>query len=257
LNAVHPLNRNLQASLSKHFATEVESRHFDEISSENVPQGAILVTTIELQDPMLANITPNQFKAVKTMADRSSILLWITGGLLFKAQKPEFALVLGLARSLMLEKPSLKMPVLDLDNGISSEKMSIEHIVSVLDQVTNNKKPDLEYRQYNGVLYNSRFVPDMSLNRRFRQVQDKDILRLSLADAGHCNIAIGTVGQIDTVYFEEIEQHPKVEAGHVEVRVNAVGINAKVIQKEFIELGFFANAGFKGSLCFERQNRYS
>lgn len=114
-NEVHEFNKVLRASLAKAFEHPVEHVSFEEIRSSNIPPRSIIVTTIELEDPLLANMTNTELQAIKTMTDNASILFWVTGGSLFKSHLPMFSLVLGLARSLMLERPSFKIPVLDLD----------------------------------------------------------------------------------------------------------------------------------------------
>ncbi|KAI9742877.1 MAG: hypothetical protein M1818_003606 [Claussenomyces sp. TS43310] len=226
-NSAHALNQIIRADLSQSFGTEVALISLEDVTYENVPLRSTVVSTIELEDPVVATMTAAQLQAVKIMAENASNFLWITGGRLFKAQRPEFALVLGLARSLMLERPSLKMPVLDLDNGLTGAAASSKHVIAVLHQAMHSNKPDFEYRQYDGILYNSRFVPDVSLNRRFRQVQDAEVIELPVADAGNCSLAMKNAGQIDSLRFEEAEKRTAIKPGYVEVQVKAVGINAK------------------------------
>jgi len=222
------LNKALQANLSRSFEREAVLVHLEDVSSRNIPLGSIVVTTIELEDPVLASMTESQLQAVKVMADNTSVLLWITGGSLYKAERPEFALILGLARSLMLERPFQKIAVLDLDNHMIDATKSSEHVMSVLHEAMYNPKPDFEYRQHDGVLYNSRFVPDLSLNKRFRQAQDAEAVTLPISEVGNCQLALKRVGQIDTLHFKQVRDDTVLQPGYLEVQVKAVGINAKV-----------------------------
>ncbi|KAL9107955.1 MAG: hypothetical protein Q9187_008355 [Circinaria calcarea] len=128
----------------------------------------------------------------------------------------------------MLERPSLKLPVLDLDNISNDFAISSENVISVLRQAIYRTKPDFEYRQHNGVLYISRFIPDVAMNQQFRQAQDNETIPTSIKEAGHSQLAIRTIGQIDTIHFKQRSQTSfELLPGYVEVQVKAVGLNAK------------------------------
>jgi len=230
---VHPdtlglLDQTIQARLLSEFGTTVEMLPFSNVSSTIVAPNSTVISTVEATKTVLANITETEMNAVKILTERASVLLWITGGRLFKAQSPEHSLVLGLARSLMLERPALKMPVLDLDNSMTGAAETCDHIVSVLQQTIDAENPDLEYRQYKGTLYISRFVADIAINRHFQQVQDAEIIPSPVEEAGRCKLSINNVGQIDTLRFVEVNSIPQVMPGYVEVEVKVVGLNAKV-----------------------------
>ncbi len=177
----------------------------------------------------MADVTEEEFESVKLLSENASVLLWITGGELFKGHRPKFSLILGLARSLMLERPSLSMPVLDIDDINNSLDVSTTNVIYVLRQAMQNSKPEFEFRQKDGNLYISRFVPDISMNKRFSQTQNAESVPTTVREAGHCELALKDTGQIDSIYFE---QKPKInvdlEPHSVEVRVKAVGLNAKV-----------------------------
>ena len=226
-NETHGFNRCLLTNLSKSFGQQVAHVSFRNMSSSQIPPQSIVVTTIELEESILARMTDSELQAIKVMTDNASILLWITGGALFKAQRPLFSLVLGLSRSMMLERPSLKMPVLDLDNISSAWNLSSESVIFILRQAMHKAKPDYEYRQYNGTLYNSRFIPDLSINKQFRHSQNAEIIFTSIKEAGHCQLSMRSVGQIDTIHFEQ-QQNLELLPQCVKIQVKSVGINAKV-----------------------------
>lgn len=174
-------------------------------------------------------MTEDQVQSVKILSDNATILLWITGGGLFKARRPAFSLVLGLARSLMLERPSLSMPVLDVDDINNDLHASSVNVVYVLRQVMCNPNPEFEYRQYDRILYISRFVPDQGLNKRFRQTQNADVVPVPVQEVGRCSLAMKDYGQLDSIYFKQEPQCVVDLKPHsLEVNVKSVGLNAKV-----------------------------
>ena len=201
----------------------------EEVTSINCSPETIVITTIELEKALLNSLTNRDMSKIKLMTANASILLWVTGGALFKAQNPEQALILGLSRTLMLERPSLKMPVLDLDDITNHIEPSIANVLLVLDQTMHSSKPDFEYRQHEGQLYCSRFIPDVPLNDQFRLSQNEEATLESLDKAGSCQLNIVNVGRLDSIVFKQLPPpKPKLEPGTVEIRVKAVGLNGKV-----------------------------
>ena len=221
-------NKALRSYLPRALGDDIEHVSFKDIVPGAISPRSIVITTIELEEPVLARMTDVQLQLIKMMVDNASVLLWITGGGLFKASRPAFSLILGLARSLMLEVPSLKMPVLDLDNISDDYLTSIKNVAYVLNQVIHRAKPDFEYRQHNGFLYNSRFIPDFSINTQFRKAQNSEIESTPIQEAGHCQLAMKDVGHIDTIFFQQ-QPHgkPRLRPGYVEIQVKAVGLNGK------------------------------
>ena len=231
---------------------EVEVIDLKDVTSDSVPPGSIVITTVELQEPLLTGITNDLMQQIKLLSENAAILLWVTGGGLFKAQRPEFALVLGLARSIMLERPSLKMPVLDVDRYSERPVTTSNNILKVLRQTMHSRKPDLEFRQHDGVLYSSRFVPAASLNKRFRQVQDGETVQTSVTGADTYKLAIKHVGKLESLYF--VKHDPvEVQPGYLQVKVKSVGLNAKV---RILHLCFWQGSDCIGLLRSKRQDQH-
>lgn len=226
-----PLSDALEAALPILMASKVTIIHLEAVSSESIPIDSIVVATVEARKPLLAVLTPIQMSGIKRMAENASVLLWITGGGLYKARHPEFGLVLGLARSLMLERPSLRVPVLDIDDQ-EDLKSTCANIAQVLRRAVYAENPDLEYRQYRGVLYNSRFIQDIALNARFRKIQSTEAEETSITGADSFKLAIKHIGRLDSLCFE-IKDQTKLKPGYIEVQVKVVGVNAKVSSTAF------------------------
>ena len=226
----NPLNRLISARLSEALGFEVQQVSLIQDPLDTVAPGSIVITTLELEEPLLADMTDHQMRMVKRMIDNASILLWVTGGALFKAQRPLFALVLGLARTVMLERPTLKMPVLDLDTTTHDLATSARNVVVVLRQAMCSPSPDFEFRQQDGVLHVSRLTPDRLVNQKFRQSKNAELVSKSLESAGNCRLNIREVGQIATLHFKQQSVTTKdLPEEYLEVQVKAIGLNAKVL----------------------------
>lgn len=202
----------------------------DEVSPANIPAKSIINSTIELYEPFLSVLSTHDLERLKVVTDSASILLWMTGGGLLKAKRPDFSLVFGLSRALMLEQPSLKFLVLDIDSGSPEEiAASKANVPLILNQVLRSKMPNFEYLQYNGVLYISRFIPDEAMNKTFQQKIDDEAAIVPLHSAGSCELKMKRVGQMDTLHFVQTTRTSKpLLPEYLEVHVKCVGLNAKV-----------------------------
>ena len=218
----------LQISLSKFLGHNVTRISLPEVSIATIPPKSIVISTVELEEPILINIDQSELNLIKILTNHASTLLWITGGGLFQAQRPDFSLVLGLSRSLMLEQPGLNFLVFDIDDIKTNEDI-IENAIYILNQAMHETSPEYEYLQHEGILYTSRFIPEISLNRRFRERQKGEAIMLPLQEAGDCQLSIEKIGQIDTLrYVQQLQSDNGLKPDFVEVLIKSVGLNAKV-----------------------------
>lgn len=200
-----------------------------DLSEANLPAKSIIVSTIELREPKIGAMTAANLESLKTLIGRASIILWISGGNLYQAKRPDFAPVFGFARSVMLELPSVKFIVLDIDTTQEELEAAERNILTVLQRAIFDSKMDLEYLQYKGALYISRFVPDQRMVRRFREKQDEAAIGVLLKDAGTCQLSIKQVGQMDTIHFVTSQtSNVPLDPDFVEVESKILGLNAKV-----------------------------
>jgi hypothetical protein len=221
------LGNALVSHIRSMFKTYVHEIHINSLNAGRIPVDSIVISTMEFTKPFLSTMTPGRQVAMTAITETASVFLWITGGGLFKSDNPEAATILGLARTLMLERPSLKMPVLDFDKRRCNLIQVAENVCAVLSQVFQETNSDLEFREHNGSLYISRFVPDIAQNIAFRQTQDAEKIESTIGDIGFATLGLTAVGQIDTLRFEQGMVPGVVGAGHVRVEVEAVGLNAK------------------------------
>lgn len=222
----------MQIKLCKFFYNNVARIPLCDVSSTTLPPNSVIICSVELEKSLLDVITPEEITNVQIMTDNASVLLWITGGNLFKAERPEFSLVPGLSRSIMLEQPALKFCTLDIKNDANEFQAAIDNITAILDQALHSKRPEYEYMQHNNVLYSSRLYPDEIANVIFRQKQGSSPQQKSLQDAGHCKLSIKHAGPLDTVHFIQTSQKDAtLQPDYVEVQVKCIGLNAKVSMK--------------------------
>ena len=197
----------------------------NEVSENTIPAGTTVFCLLECEKPILARTTDDEMDRVKIITNNSSSLVWVTGGNLLKGGHPDFGLVSGLSRALMLEQPSLQFFTFDLDTIDIEPEKTASNIIAVLKQGQDDFK-DYEFVQSRGVIHVSRFVPDDALNESFREKQGDDTVKMSLSEAKPVQLTLDRVGQFDTIHFKQIHSEDP-RPGEVQVEVKAVGMNAK------------------------------
>ena len=198
------------------------------ITIASLPPGTTVICTVELHEPMLATLTESQMSSMKIMTDHAAYILWVHGGGNMDAERPDFAMVTGFSRSLVLEQPSLRFFTHDIDNPDADPEASIINIFSTLDDVQNDDCGDLEVVEKKGVPYTQRFVPEEGLNETFRNRLGNRSMVKRLGENKPLRLTIQNIGQLDTLAFKpETTGDDEIKAGFVEVDVKSIGLNAK------------------------------
>lgn len=223
-----PLGDALAQYLSNIFDQPVRRALLGELSESTITPKTLVISAIELNRPVLATLTAEEMVSIKYITDKALHLLWLTAGDALNGTRPDFALMSGLSRALMLEQPSLHITMLDLDVTLPTSH-TLKSIAAVLRQSVESVVPDCEYVLKNGTLHISRMLPEETMNETFREKQDEIPRPMPLKDASPARLSIGTVGQFDTLAFrQEAADESPLAPGTVEIEVKSVGLNAKV-----------------------------
>lgn len=124
-----------------------------------------MFTLCEVKKPLLSTISDADMDKVKLMTDRAASLVWVTNGNTLQGGCPDYALVSGLARSLVLEQPFLRFYTFDVDEPEIGPEITVRHLIATLNQ--RGRTIDREFVQQKGAVCVSRFVPDTSINSLF------------------------------------------------------------------------------------------
>jgi hypothetical protein len=236
------VERNQNHSLNPAIANQIEGLTgraarrvaLDQVTAELLQAHSNVVATVELDNPLLSNVTEDEMRLVKLLTDNCTNLVWLTGGRLLQGSRPEMGIVYGLSRALMLEQPSLRFFVIDVDTEATSSPSDIEtaaaSVTHVLTQAVQAPEPDFEFVHAAGMLHVSRFLPAEALNSTFREKQGAEKRTLTLAEAQPFHLDAERVGQTDSIFFHQDEAtvDTPLVSGHVEVSVKAVGLCSRV-----------------------------
>ncbi|KAK1634593.1 polyketide synthase [Colletotrichum phormii] len=238
---------HLGHALAKHLKTQhpvfgdVRVTTLDDIEESGAAPSPsdVYISLLELRAEFLATMSSKNMDQLRCVTDVATDLIWLTGaGMLGASPDPNLTLSSGLSRALMLEQPSLRYTVLDVGSSASAnaDEASLDALCANLAAalVPADDMDDKEFCQSNGVLHISRFVADRASNSLFRRRVDPNepLERVALGEVGLARLAIGSVGQMDTLHFAQEATLPggaSTPPGLVDIRTSAVSLNAKDI----------------------------
>ena len=200
-----------------------------DISKDTVPAGATIFSVLEVEKPFLSTLTDVESDKLKIITNFALNIVWVTCGGLLKQSIPDFALVSGVARTVMLEQPALSFYTIDMETTDIASSSSAHNCIAVLSQPSNIVK-DYEFIQHNGLLHVSRFVPDDHINQLFRQDITEEVLIEAKPYRLVLNDLRGSHGTLPEIHFKNEEHLDEiVKPGLVKVDIKAIGLNREVL----------------------------
>ncbi|EXM19870.1 hypothetical protein FOTG_12105 [Fusarium oxysporum f. sp. vasinfectum 25433] len=87
----------------------------NDITEDQFPEGSSVLCLTELDEPVLRTVTDPKLDGLKTLWARGRNILWVTKGA--ASEQPYNNMVVGLARSIRQEYPSITLQTVDLDSA--------------------------------------------------------------------------------------------------------------------------------------------
>ncbi|KUI73219.1 Polyketide synthase-nonribosomal peptide synthetase [Cytospora mali] len=200
---------------------------FSSVEDAATFKSATVISLLEARSPLLAGLTDDEMRRLKLLTDNVKNLLWVTSGDVLDGKVPEMGLAAGLSRALMLEQPSLRFMVYDVDSSSRNPSRTAHNLVQVL-TTSQAAGSESEYVEKEGSVHVARFLPDTKLNGLFRLAQGTESVDTTLGEiSGPIQLAVSHPGQFDSIHFREIEIPASLAEDEVRVSVKAVGLNAK------------------------------
>jgi len=231
-STIDALESAISAHVKKAGVDEVGSVSIGQIEAVELNHNVVVISLLELEQEFMATVSSDDMDRLRKITDNVTSLLWLTGANMLSAPNPDLTLSSGLSRALMLEQPALRYTILDIGADVSKADLVAATCLNVSAALTHRyATDDSEFVQKDGILYISRFVPDMELNSLFRQrMGTEDMKLVPFGEVGPAKLSIGQVGMTDTLRFQQIsERQTAPPAGFVDVDLRSVGLNAKDI----------------------------
>lgn len=228
-----------QLSIATSLATEIEcltgtTVDIGDLETVNAP-GKVLIILTELQHPLLATLSCNQFSALQKCLSSAGGVLWLTRGACGKSTNPDVNMIAGLSRAIRSETAS-RFSTLDLDAGFHlSETGTVQAIVHVFCAIFSpeaSREGELEFMEREGCFFTPRIVKDDATNKYVHKQTNPSAIeptpfrseqrKLKLSSLGH--------GTLDNLYFvdDDVAERP-LAADEIEIEVKAVAVNYRDI----------------------------
>ena len=174
------------------------------------------VSLLELERPILDNLSERDFHNIRAVVLNCEQLLWITHG-----ENPSFGMVDGFSRRIMSEIASTKFQLLHL-----SKATGLQHGPSLATRVLESDGSDNEYREVGGILQVARIFKSPKQNESVRHHLEDSTRLVTLADQDDAlRLSIGKPGLLDTLRFVSDERMlTPLEDHEVEIQVKATGL---------------------------------
>lgn len=179
-------------------ALEVEWSKIKEVDTSD----RVIVSLVEVEMPLVASWSSEDFDHFKALVTTANSLLWLTrGGDYHGVNDLAFSISTGLLRTVRVEKPQLKLPHLDLSPATNLEDgASAELVLTVLDAtiLTEAEATEQELAEDESKLFVPRLITDESFHAQLgsRSVGNGTSMQVLTLDSDATYVLSGGLGGI-------------------------------------------------------------
>ncbi|GAB1196570.1 hypothetical protein APSETT444_005842 [Aspergillus pseudonomiae] len=202
-----PLQRALEAKYAQ-LGISTQSMALEDIPN-SLERDSRTIMLAELEDPLMARMTPAEMHAVQCYTQQAATAIWVTNGNVLRGQDPEKSLVFGLAKSIMTEQPSFHLCSVDVDIGDGKADCGNSTTLLVETEMAFHHDPngelDTELVEKDGLVYISRYVTDDTENANFERyfAVKPTVMALARGESSYYSLQFENVGRVDSFYFKE------------------------------------------------------
>ncbi|KAF6826616.1 polyketide synthase [Colletotrichum plurivorum] len=227
--ASEKLAQSIQAQFSS-AGQKISTVQWTEVSEAQV-NGKYCLSLAEWENPVLANLTDDNWEKLRQVILGSAGTLWVTGGAAMDCPEPMKSLMVGLSRAIRNEDAGVRLATLDLE---TSDKINFEeaakNVLKVALGHACSDSFDGEYAARDRTVYVPRVERTLNIDGSLRKYEAKGQPELvSFKGCGRpLKLTIKTPGLLDTFRWEEDETYYQpMPEDWIEVEVKAVGLNFK------------------------------
>lgn len=204
--------------------TTLEHLARNSITSSNV----VILTTLD-QDPFYDDLSHGQedFEAVRTLFVQHGMnVVWLLAGATLQCQKPEHAIIFGLARVARSENDQIRLVTLDVPPAYSVEIISQRTL-----QVLNENISEDEFSERDGTLFIPRVEADDALNSKLWNGVNGGPRLQHLEPGRPLSLRIAKAGSPENLAFADDEAFivSDIQDDEIEIEVKASAISLRDI----------------------------
>ncbi|KAI2485626.1 Mycocerosic acid synthase [Pyrenophora tritici-repentis] len=209
---------------------EISIVQWHDITKAHV-DGKYCLCLAEWEDPVIADLTDDNWGRLRDVVLSSAGALWITGGGALDTPDPVKSLMVGLARAIRNEDAGVRLACLDIDapSTVDFEKAS-QTTLKVAQAHIRGDGTEGEFAARGEMVYLPRVERTLEVDASLRKYEAKgDPEMISFKGCGRpLKLTIKTPGLLDTFRWEEDETyHTPLPEDWIEIEVKAVGLNFK------------------------------
>ncbi|KAI1275626.1 hypothetical protein F5Y07DRAFT_409062 [Xylaria sp. FL0933] len=111
----HPMLSNYIVDLLSQYCDRIITRRsFSDLQVADITASTTVLSLLDLQTPVLSNLTHETWKALKTLLLRPKLLFWVTSGR--RINNPFANMMAGLLRAVKWDQPTIDYLLLDIEN---------------------------------------------------------------------------------------------------------------------------------------------
>lgn len=233
---IEQLTQTLVSSIEIH---EIIPVSFDSPSFE-IPNGASwILSLLEIEEPLLVDISLSDFKKFSHIITASVPVLWVTSGVHLVPKNPGSAMITGFARSLRNETDAMNFNLLDLSSNTLTETATyIASLVKSLmgtqipddEEATRMPMSDWEFCEYQGLRYVPRVWLDTETAARYSAQNDHRTLMEPYAqNEKNLGLVCSQRGILGSLAFKDKGLvGSELLADHVEISPDMFGLHSEV-----------------------------
>ncbi|KAL6167888.1 Highly reducing polyketide synthase alt5 [Exserohilum turcicum] len=193
--------------------------------------GKYCICLAEWEEPMLVDLTDENWDRLREVVLSSQGAMWITGGGAYDTPCPMKSLMVGLARAIRNENANVRLVCVDLEapRAIDFEKAS-QMTLKIAQAHVEGDGTEGEFAARGDLVHVPRVERALEVDAWLRKYEAKgDAEMVSFKSCGRpLKLTIKTPGLLDTFQWEEDERyHTPLAEDWVEIEVKAVGLNFK------------------------------
>ncbi|CAG8971039.1 hypothetical protein HYALB_00005277 [Hymenoscyphus albidus] len=194
----------------QHQGYKVLSKSWNDGITASDVKGKIIVSLLELEQPLLDRLYEHDFEGLRTIVLNSERILWISAG-----ENPALGMVDGFARCMMSENAGIKFQLLHL-----TATTGLKDGPSLVTRILSTNSVDNEYRELDSILQVARIFKNHKQNESIRHHLEDSTRLESLAEGDEAlRLTIAKPGLLDTLKFVSDERMlPSLNEFEVEIQ---------------------------------------
>lgn len=211
--------------------------------------GGILVCLVEVNRPLLANLSEERFAALRQLVHNTSRLLWVASSGTNVADSPEYSVNTGFLRSIRAEQPASTLVSLNIE-GETDTVASAKSIAEIAEKsFGHSPSQELEYVLKDGVFMTARAIEDVAGNKAIQGHLSPQLTHEPWARTGALQLSMRPEGALKSpIFIRDSVYETPLGPCEVEVQAEAWCLTQRDIDCTFSRTKYDLRGGYSGGV---------